>query len=166
MDIISNAYAEGAEVAPGAGADLPMIIVLTVCMIAVYFFIMRPNSKKRKEMQKVLDNLAVGDEVLTNGGITGRVVKLPDNREYVLLKVAENVILQMKRNYVVAVLPKGTLEAVAVEKTPKKREGKATRKSTAANENAQLENKAEAAEVEGKSAEAGQSAESQAPEKA
>lgn len=116
MNIISSAYA--ADAAAQAGGDMSMIIVLSVCMIAVYFFIMRPNSKKRKEMQKLLDNLAVGDEVLTNGGIAGRIVKLPDNKEYVLVDVADDVVLQMKRNYVVAVLPKGTLTAVAVEKKP------------------------------------------------
>lgn len=117
MNIISTAYA--AEAAPQAGGDMSMIIVLTVCMIAVYFFIMRPNSKKRKEMQKLLDNLAVGDEVLTNGGIAGRIVKLPDNKEYVLMDVASGVVMQMKRNYIVAVLPKGTVENVSVEKNKK-----------------------------------------------
>ena len=116
MNLISTAYA--ADAAP-QGGDMSMIIVLTVCMVAVYFFIMRPNSKKRKEMQKLLDNLAVGDEVLTNGGIAGRIVKLPDNKEYVLIDVADGVVLQMKRNYVVAVLPKGTVEAVSVDR-PKK----------------------------------------------
>ncbi len=121
MNIISSAYAADAAQAQ-AGGDLSMIIVLSVCMIAVYFFIMRPNSKKRKEMQKLLDNLSVGDEVLTNGGIAGRIVRLPDNKEYVLVEVADEVVMQMKRNYVVAVLPKGTLQAVAVDKknAPKK----------------------------------------------
>ncbi|MGN0916220.1 MAG: preprotein translocase subunit YajC [Succinivibrio sp.] len=117
MSIISVANAaEGA--APAAqGGDMSMIIVLTICMIAVYFFFMRPNSKKRKEMQKLLDNLAVGDEVLTNGGIAGRIVKLPDNKEYVLMSVSSGIVMQIKRNYVVAVLPKGTLEAVSVDKS-------------------------------------------------
>ena len=115
MNIISPAVAD--EVAPAAaGGDFSMIMVLTVCMIAVYFFIMRPNTKKRKEMQKLLDNLAVGDEVLTNGGIAGRISKLPDNKEYVLITVSNDVVLQMKRNYVVAVLPKGTLEAITITK--------------------------------------------------
>ncbi len=125
MNIISSAYAADAAQAQ-AGGDLSMIIVLSVCMIAVYFFIMRPNSKKRKEMQKLLDNLSVGDEVLTNGGIAGRIVRLPDNKEYVLVEVADEVVMQMKRNYVVAVLPKGTLQAVAVDKknAPKKANAK------------------------------------------
>ena len=109
---ISDALADGAA-GGQAGGDMSMIIVLTVCMIAVYFFVMRPNSKKRKEMQKLLDNLAVGDEVLTNGGIAGRIVKLPDNKEYVLVAVSDTVVMQMKRNYVMAVLPKGTLVADA-----------------------------------------------------
>lgn len=119
MNIISTAYAADAAAQPGG--DLSMIIVLSVCMIAVYFFIMRPNSKKRKEMQKLLDNLSVGDEVLTNGGIAGRIVKLPDNKEYVLVDVADGVTMQMKRNYVVAVLPKGTLLAINEKKNVAKK---------------------------------------------
>lgn len=60
MSIIPTAYA--AEGAPAAQqGDFTMIIVLTICMIAVYFLFMRPNAKKRKEMQKLLDNLSVGD---------------------------------------------------------------------------------------------------------
>lgn len=122
MSIIPTAFAADAATNPAQQVDFRMIIVLTICMIAVYFFFMRPNNKKRKEMQKLLDNLAVGDEVLTNGGIAGRIVKLPDNKEYVLVSVSSGVVMQIKRNYVVAVLPKGTLEAVAVDKsvsTPK-----------------------------------------------
>ena len=115
MGIISTAYAE--EAAQAQQGDLSMIIVLTICMIAVYFLFMRPNNMKRKELQKLLDNLTVGDEVLTNGGIAGRIVKLPDNREYVLLSISSGEVMQIKRNYVVAVLPKGTLEAVSVEKS-------------------------------------------------
>ena len=111
MDIISLAHAE-AGAAPAPGGDMSMLIILVVCMVAVYFFVMRPNNKKRKEMQNLLNGLAVGDEVLTNGGIAGKVVKLPDNKEYVMISVSKDVVLQMKRNYVVAVLPKGTLEAI------------------------------------------------------
>ncbi len=144
MNIISAAYA--ADAAPQAGGDLSMIIVLSVCMIAVYFFIMRPNSKKRKEMQKLLDNLSVGDEVLTNGGIAGRIVKLPDNKEYVLVDVADGVTMQMKRNYVVAVLPKGTLIAIAVEKkNAAKKNIKKNAAKTAASSAVETEESAETA---------------------
>ncbi|HIV54905.1 MAG TPA: preprotein translocase subunit YajC [Candidatus Anaerobiospirillum stercoravium] len=110
MDIISVAHAEAA--APAPGGDMNMLIILVVCMVAVYFFVMRPNNKKRKEMQNLLNGLAVGDEVLTNGGIAGKVVKLPDNKEYVMVNVGNDVVLQMKRNYIVAVLPKGTIESM------------------------------------------------------
>lgn len=142
---ISNAYA--ADAAPAAGGDMSMIIVLTICMVAVYFFVMRPNSKKRKEMQKLLDNLAVGDEVLTNGGIAGRISRLPENKEYVLITVAAGVEMQMKRNYVVAVLPKGTLdESVKREPTAGKRLVKRKVSRTAKAESA--DKVAEAAKVE------------------
>lgn len=112
FSLIPAAYA--AEAAP-AGGDMSMMIVLVMCMLAVYFFVMRPNSKKRKEMQKLLDGLSVGDEVLTNGGIAGRISKLPENKEYVLISVADGIVIQMKRNYIVAVLPKGTLVATGAE---------------------------------------------------
>lgn len=115
MSIFSTAYAADDATQAAQGGDLSMIIVLSICMVAVYFLFMRPNAKKRKQMQKLLDNLVVGDEVLTNGGIAGRIVKLPDNKEYVLISVSSGVVMQIKRNYVVAVLPKGTLEAVAVD---------------------------------------------------
>ena len=142
---ISNAYA--ADAAPAAGGDMSMIIVLTICMVAVYFFVMRPNSKKRKEMQKLLDNLAVGDEVLTNGGIAGRISRLPENKEYVLITVAAGVEMQMKRNYVVAVLPKGTLdESVKREPTAGKRLVKRKVSRTAKAESS--DKVAEAAKVE------------------
>ena len=91
---------------------MSMLLILVVCMVAVYFFVMRPNNKKRKEMQNLLNSLAVGDEVLTNGGIAGKVVKLPDNKDYVMVNVGNEVVLQMKRNYIVAVLPKGTIESM------------------------------------------------------
>lgn len=119
MSIISTAYAADGAAPAAQNGDFSMIIVLTICMIAVYFLFMRPNNKKRKEMQKLLDNLAVGDEVLTNGGIAGKIVKLLDNKEYVLVSVSSGVVMQIKRNYVVAVLPKGTLEAIAVEPSKK-----------------------------------------------
>lgn len=111
MNFISAAYAD-AGAAPAPGGDMSMLIILVVCMVAVYFFVMRPNNKKRKEMQNLLNGLAVGDEVLTNGGIAGKVTKLPENKDYVMINVGNNVVLQMKRNYIVAVLPKGTIESM------------------------------------------------------
>lgn len=110
MNLISTAYA--AEGAPAAGGDMSMLIILVVCMVVIYFFIMRPNNKKRKEMQNLLNNLAVGDEVLTNGGIAGKVVKLPENKDYIIINVGDEMTLKMKRNYIVAVLPKGTLDSL------------------------------------------------------
>lgn len=117
MNIISvaNAAEAASESAQANGGDMSMIIVLTICMVVVYILFMRPNAKKRKEMQNLLNNIAVGDEVLTNGGIAGKISKLPDNKEYVLVSVSSGVVMQIKRNYIVAVLPKGTLEAISVK---------------------------------------------------
>ncbi len=164
---ISDALA--ADGASQAGGDMSMIIVLTVCMLAVYFFVMRPNSKKRKEMQKLLDNLSVGDEVLTNGGIAGRIVKLPDNKEYVLVLVCDGVVMQMKRNYVVAVLPKGTLADVADSKAsdaPAAKEGKGRKKkSKKAQKSEVLEDKSkDEAEIKDEAAQVQESSEQYASE--
>lgn len=135
---------------------MSMIIVLTICMVAVYFFVMRPNSKKRKEMQNLLNNLSVGDEVLTNGGIAGRISRLPDNKEYILVTVAGGIELQMKRNYVVAVLPKGTLDPSirGAEPAPGKKLVRRKKAKTAAAETAAPEAEAAAAPAANKPEEA------------
>lgn len=153
---ISDAFAAEGQ---AAGGDMSMMIVLVVCMLAVYFFVMRPNSKKRKEMQKLLDNLAVGDEVLTNGGIAGKIVKLPDNKEYVLVAISEGMVMQIKRNYVVAVLPKGTLVAVdapapkasASSRRPARKPRSAARRGAKAAESAETAEVKEIAEAADKS---------------
>jgi preprotein translocase subunit YajC len=107
MDIISVAMAE----APAAAAQqpdplmsfLPLILIFAV----MYFLLIRPQIKRQKEHKKLIDALTKGDEVLTSGGLVGRVVELTD--AFITVEVDEGTTIIMQRSAVTTVLPKGTI---------------------------------------------------------
>ena len=104
--MISNAWAQAAG---GAGADGMQSIFLIVAMFAVLYFLMiRPQMKRAKEHKSMVDALQKGDEVVTAGGILGRISKLGD--AHLSIEIAPNVEIQVQRGAVQAVLPKGTLK--------------------------------------------------------
>ena len=110
MFLISDAYAQAA--APAGAAAGPMGSIMSflplVAMFAVLYFIMvRPQKKQNKERRSMIDALAPGDEVATQGGLMGRVTKVRDDQVDLLL--AQNVTVHVKKNEVVQLLPKGTL---------------------------------------------------------
>lgn len=74
--------------------------------VALYFLMIRPQMKRQKETKAMLDALAKGDEVVTQGGLVGKITKLGDT--FVNLEVANNVELQVQRAAVIQVLPKGS----------------------------------------------------------
>ena len=107
--LISNAYAQTA----GAAADpmggfmgLPFIILMFVLM---YFMIIRPQQKRAKEHKSVLEALQKGDEVVTNGGLAGKVVNVGD--VYVRIEIAANTEVLVQKPAIASVLPKGTLKS-------------------------------------------------------
>jgi preprotein translocase subunit YajC len=75
----------------------------------MYFLMIRPQLKRQKEHRALLDKLARGDEVITNGGIAGTVTDIGDN--FVTVEVASNVQLRVQRGAIANVLPKGTLKS-------------------------------------------------------
>ena len=102
------AYAAEAGAAPGPGY---MDLVLLVGFIAIFYFLLwRPQSKRRKEQQALMAGLTKGDEVVTVGGIVGRVVKVED--DFIKLSVSNNVDLRIQKSAVGATLPKGTLKSL------------------------------------------------------
>jgi preprotein translocase subunit YajC len=104
--LISNAYAQTA--APAATESGFGQLLLPLAMIVVLFFVMvRPQMKRAKEQKELLAGLAKGDEVVTTGGVIGRISKLGDS--YVSIETGNNVELQIQRSAVVQILPKGTL---------------------------------------------------------
>ncbi len=104
---ISNAYAEAAPSAPAGGLMdfLPLIALVAV----FYFLVLRPQMKRAKEMKIMIAALQKGDEVVTTGGVMGRIVKVGES--YISVEVAEGVNLNIQKGAIQTVLPKGTIKS-------------------------------------------------------
>jgi len=105
---IPNAEAQAGG-AP-AGDGFTSILLIGGMFLLMYFMIIRPQRKRQKEHQGLMENLGKGDEVITNGGILGKVVKVDEN--YMVLEVSSNVELKFQKASLHAVLPKGTIKAI------------------------------------------------------
>lgn len=106
---ISNAFAQAAPAAASSTeSSLFTMLPLVLMFVVLYFVMIRPQMKRQKEHKAMIDALAKGDEVVTAGGVVGKVAKLAES--YVHVEVANGVELQMQRSAVVQVLPKGTLK--------------------------------------------------------
>ena len=105
---ISDAMAAG-EAAP-QGGGLQLVFMIALFFGIMYFMIIRPQSKKAKEHSTMLDALSKGDEVVTSGGILGKVIKLGDN--FVELKVSDSANIKIQRHAITSVMPKGTMKGV------------------------------------------------------
>ncbi len=91
------------------GSPATMMLFLAAFMGIFYFLLIRPQSKKRKELAKLVSDLAVGDDVMTIAGIMGRITKINDG--FFEVMIAKDVVVTMQKNAVANVLPKGTFEA-------------------------------------------------------
>ena len=111
--LISNAYAQAAGAADPTGG-LMGLLPLILMFVVLWFLMIRPQMKKAKEHQKMVTELAKGDEVVTQGGIVGRISKISEN--YVTVEVAEGkngpVELNVQKQAIGALLPKGTLKTL------------------------------------------------------
>ncbi|MCK9539780.1 preprotein translocase subunit YajC [Dokdonella sp.] len=106
--LISSAYAQAAAPAGQPSAlfsFLPLIILFGV----FYFMLIRPQMKRSKEQRAMIAALAKGDEVLTNGGVLGRIEEIAE--QFVTLEVAAGVSIKLQKQAITAVLPKGTLKS-------------------------------------------------------
>jgi preprotein translocase subunit YajC len=107
--LISPAAAQAAGAAPGQGGSM-LSLLFPVLLIGVMFFLMvRPQMKRQKEHRELLSRLAKGDEVLTSGGLAGRVEDIGDN--FVNVEIASGVVVKLQKVAIAAVLPKGTLKS-------------------------------------------------------
>ncbi len=106
---ISPAYAEGAAGAPMDSGMFNMIFLVGFGLI-FYFFMWRPQAKRAKEHKELLGGLSKGDEVITAGGILGKVVNLND--DYIVLEVSEGTELTFQKTHISAALPKGTINSI------------------------------------------------------
>jgi preprotein translocase subunit YajC len=107
--MITPAYAQSA---PGSmfGGDLMAFLPMVAIFVVFYFLLIRPQQKKAKEAKAMLDALQKGDEVITAGGILGKISKIGD--QYVTVEIANNTEITVQRGAVAQLLPKGTIKAL------------------------------------------------------
>lgn len=105
----TDAYAAtttASDAQQGGGLNIIFISVLFVAIF--YFLIIRPQSKRNKAHQEIINNLQKGDEVATAGGILGRIIKIDE--AIITIEISDNVQIKVQKNSVVSLLPKGTLK--------------------------------------------------------
>ena len=105
--MIGTAYAQAAGGAASGGDTLMGMLPIILMFVILYFLMIRPQMKKAKEHRTMVDALQKGDEVIAVG-ILGTISKVSDN--YVSLDIAPNVTIQVQRNAVNTLLPKGTIK--------------------------------------------------------
>jgi preprotein translocase subunit YajC len=109
--LISDAWAEGAGAAAGApqGSPASSMIFFLVIFAVFYFLLIRPQQKRAKEHRNLVASLAKGDEIVTNGGVLGKITDLNDN--FITVEVADGVNVKVQRQAISSVLPKGTMKS-------------------------------------------------------
>ncbi|MCU0763313.1 MAG: preprotein translocase subunit YajC [Hydrogenophaga sp.] len=106
---ISPAYAQAA--AGGSTQDTLLgLLPLVLMFVVLYFVMIRPQMKRQKEHKAMVEALAKGDEVVTAGGLLGKVSRIGES--YIGVELADGVEVQMQRSAVIQVLPKGSIKAV------------------------------------------------------
>ena len=104
--LIPEAHAQATGAA--AGGQLAPLLMMVLFIVIFYFLLIRPQQKKAKEHQAMLGRLAAGDEVVTAGGILGRVVEVGDN--FTTIEVADGVRINVQKYQITSLMPKGTLK--------------------------------------------------------
>ena len=103
---ISNAYAAGGL----AGNDIMSFLPLVVIFVLFFFMIIRPQMKQEKEQKNMIAALQKGDEIVTSGGIVGKVTKVND--DFVTVEVAANTEITVQKQAIQTALPKGTIKSL------------------------------------------------------
>jgi preprotein translocase subunit YajC len=106
--LISDAYAQTAG-SPMGGGGVGQIVLLVVFVAVFYFLLIRPQQKRMKDQQAMLSRLAAGDEVVTSGGILGRIAEVGD--PFVTLEIADGVRIKVQKGQITQLMPKGTLKS-------------------------------------------------------
>lgn len=107
---ISNAYAQSPTDALGLSSNLTSFLPIILMFVVLYFLMIRPQMKRQKEQKSMMDALAKGDEVITAGGMLGKVSKVTD--AYVTVEIAVNTEITVQKSAVTTLLPKGTIKAL------------------------------------------------------
>lgn len=107
--LVSDAWAtNGAPAASPAGDPLASMILPIGLIVLFYFFLIRPQSKRHKQHKEMVAALQKGEEVVTSGGLLGKITSVGDN--FITLEISKDVSIHVQKNSVQAVMPKGTIK--------------------------------------------------------
>jgi preprotein translocase subunit YajC len=108
---ISTAHAQAAG-GSAQGGGFEMLIMLAVFGLIFYFLLYRPQAKRVKEHKNLVSSLSKGDEVLTQGGLVGKITKVSEDKDFIEIALNESNEIIIQKSAVTAMLPKGTMKAV------------------------------------------------------
>ena len=103
MNIINDAYAQTSQ----AGGGMSMLVMIGIFFLIMYFMIIRPQNKRAKEHNKLIDSLTNGTEVVISNGIMGKILGIKDDT--IELEISKGVSIKVRKNSVSTVLPKGSI---------------------------------------------------------
>jgi len=106
---ISEAIAEAGAAAADAPDPINFWLFMGGMIALFYFMLIRPQQKRAKDARKLVEAISKGDEVITSGGMLGKVIEVGDL--YASIELSENIIIRMQKSAIVSVLPKGTIKA-------------------------------------------------------
>ena len=103
MNIINDAYAQ----TPQSGGGMSMLIMIGIFFVIMNYMIIRPQNKRAKEHNKLIDSLTNGTEVVVSNGIMGKIVGIKDDT--IDLEISKGINIKVRKNSVSTVLPKGSI---------------------------------------------------------
>lgn len=105
---ISDAIAEGTTATQAQGDPIMGLLFPIGLVVLFYFFLIRPQSKRAKEHRQMVEAISKGDEVVTSGGVLGKVVEVKEN--FISLEISNDVTINVQKNMVSTLMPKGTIK--------------------------------------------------------
>lgn len=106
--LISPAFAQGGG--PAGGGIMPTLIMVGLFFVFMYFMIIRPQMKRQKEHKQLMESLDKGNEIVTAGGVAGKIRQVGEN--FLVVEVSDGVEIRVQKSSVTSVVPKGTLESL------------------------------------------------------
>lgn len=105
---ISDAIAEGTAQSAQQGDPLMGLLLPIGLVVLFYFFLIRPQSKRAKEHRQMVEAIGKGDEVVTSGGVLGKVVDIKEN--FISIEISKDITVNVQKNMVSTLMPKGTIK--------------------------------------------------------
>ena len=108
--LVTDALAQASNAVPPHASPFGSILMLVGFLLIFYFMLWRPQSNRAKEQRELIANLNKGDEILTNGGLLGKISNITDS--FIKLVVAEGIEVTIQKPSVASLLPKGTIKSI------------------------------------------------------